>query len=176
MKNILFLFLLFSTSIVISQQQSYHDDAMRYFEINGTQKQYSKAIDEMFLLLKNQFSSYNIPDSVWDKLQKNKENSLLKIKSLLVSAYRSNFSHEELKELLAFYETPTGIQVANDVTKLTKEQKTEFAEFLTSTVGQKVQNQSQNLKNMVSEVSELWSRDLYKATLTRLKSEGYAVN
>lgn len=175
MKNIVFGFLLIFTSTVFSQQKSYHEDAMRYFELNGTEKQYSEAIDQMFSLLRSQYSSQNIPENVWNELQGDKKGPLLTIKSLLVSAYRSNFSHQELKQLLTFYESETGKQVVKDVNQLTAEQKNKFAKFLNSDIGQKVQHQSESLKMMVGEVSELWSRDLYKEVVSKLKAKGYAI-
>jgi len=45
--------------------------------------------------------------------------------------------------------------------------------FYDSQVGQKVQHQSESLKMMVGEVSELWSRDLYTETIEKLKAKGY---
>lgn len=171
-----FILGLLFTSTVFSQQESYHEDAMRYFEINGTEKQYSEAIDQMYELLKKQYTSLNVPSSVWKQLENNKKQPLQNIKALLVSAYRSNFSHQELKELLSFYESETGKQVVADISKLTPEQSEEFAKFLNSAVGQKVQNQSESLKMMVGEVSELWSRDLYRDVVSKLKEQGYAIS
>ena len=38
---------------------------MELLEINGTNKHYAKAIDQMFIMLQEQFEGKNIPSKVW---------------------------------------------------------------------------------------------------------------
>ncbi|WP_299246719.1 DUF2059 domain-containing protein [uncultured Aquimarina sp.] len=173
MRDIVFALTLFLTSTACMSQRSYHQDAIRYFELNGTEQQYDTAIEQMFALLKEQYSSQNVPDKVWEELKGDKTAALANIKSLLVSAYRSNFSQEDIKQLIVFYESETGQQMVKDGTQLSDAQKTKLSDFFNSKVGQKVQNQSDSLRSMVAEVSELWSRDLYTETIQKLKSKGY---
>lgn len=173
MNNLVFVLTLFLTSILYSQQKSYHEDVVRYLEINGTAQQYGGAVDQMFVMLKQQYMNNNVPEKVWEELINEKANALTDVKSLLVSAYRSNFSHESIKELISFYESDTGKQVVADITQLTDVQKIELNSFYNTEVGKKVQRQSESLKMMVSEVSELWSRDLYKQTVEKLEAKGY---
>ncbi len=173
MRYLAFCVTLFLTVTAYSQQKSYHEDALKYLGLNGTEKQYSAAIDQMFDLLKSQYSSQNIPDTVWQELKGIKKESLTTIKSLLVSAYRGNFSHEDIKSLITFYESDTGKQMVADMSQMSEDQKVKLSEFFNSDIGQRVKNQSDSLKSMVSEVSELWSRDLYKNTIEKLKAKGY---
>lgn len=173
MRDIVFALTLFLTVTACMPQRSYHEDAIRYFELNGTEQQYDAAIDQMFTMLKQQYSTQNIPDSVWEELKGDKTAALTNIKSLLVSAYRSNFSHEDIKQLIVFYESETGQQMVKDRTQLSDNQKSKLSMFYDSEVGKKVQNQSNSLRMMVSEVSELWSRDLYAETIQKLKAKGY---
>ena len=173
MKKSVIILTLFLTFTVCISQESYHADTVRYFELNGTEQQYSNAIDQMFDLLKTQYSAKNVPDAVWQEFQNNRSASLTNIKSLLVSAYRSNFTHDDIKGLIRFYESDTGQQLVKDGTKLNNVQKNELSVFFDSDIGKKVQNQSESLRTMVSEVSELWSRDLYNETIEKLKIKGY---
>ncbi|WP_405207816.1 DUF2059 domain-containing protein [Aquimarina sp. LLG6339-5] len=173
MRNLVFVLTLFLTVTANFAQRSYHEDTMRYFSLNGTEQQYDQAIDQMFTLLKQQYSSQNVPDSIWNELMGDKTEPLRNIKSLLVSAYRSNFSHEDIKELIVFYESKTGQQMVKDRTQLSDSQKVALSDFFSSEVGQKVQNQGDSLRTMVAEVSELWSRDLYTETIKKLKTKGY---
>ncbi|SEM17603.1 hypothetical protein SAMN04487910_4326 [Aquimarina amphilecti] len=175
MRNLVFVLTLFLTVTANFAQRSYHEDAMRYFSLNGTEQQYNVAIDQMFTLLKQQYSAQDIPDSIWNELKGDKKEPLTNIKSLLVSAYRSNFSHKDIKELIVFYESETGKQMVKDRTQLSDTQKVELSNFFNSEVGQKVQNQGDSLRTMVAEVSELWSRDLYNETIQKLKTKGYQV-
>ncbi|MFD2564624.1 DUF2059 domain-containing protein [Aquimarina rubra] len=173
MRYLVFVLTLFLTVTACFAQRSYHEDAIRYFELNGTEQQYDTAIDQMFSLLQQQYSNQNVPDNVWDELQSNKTDAITNIKSLLVSVYRSNFTHEDIKQLIIFYESETGRQLVKDRTQLSDNQKNKLSDFFNSEVGQKVQNQSDSLRSMVSEVSELWSRDLYNETIQKLKTKGY---
>lgn len=173
MRYLVFVLTLFLTVTANFAQRSYHEDAMRYFSLNGTEQQYDIAIDQMFTLLKQQYSAQQVPDTVWEEVKGDKKESLNNIKSLLVSAYRSNFTHEDIKQLIRFYESETGQQMVKDRSKLNDSQKVELSDFFTSEVGQKVQNQSNSLRTMVAEVSEQWSRDLYEETVKKLKSKGY---
>ncbi|MBQ4805098.1 DUF2059 domain-containing protein [Aquimarina sp. MMG015] len=173
MRNLVFVLTLFLTVTANFAQRSYHEDAMRYFSLNGTEQQYDQAIDQMFTLLKQQYSSQNVPDDIWNELMGDKTEPLRNIKSLLVSAYRSNFSHEDIKKLIVFYESETGQQMVKDRTQLSDSQKVALSDFFSSQVGQKVQNQGDSLRTMVAEVSELWSRDLYTETIKKLKTKGY---
>lgn len=173
MRDLVFVLTFFLTVTACMPQKSYHQDAMRYFELNGTEQQYNAAIDQMFDLLKRQYTDKNVPEATWKELKGIKPAALNNIKSLLVSAYRGNFSHEDMKELIAFYESETGQQFVTDRTKLSNDQQNELSAFYDSQVGQKVQHQSESLKMMVGEVSELWSRDLYTETIEKLKAKGY---
>ncbi|WP_299254848.1 DUF2059 domain-containing protein [uncultured Aquimarina sp.] len=173
MRDIVFALTLFLTSTVCMSQRSYQQDAIRYFELNGTEQQYDAAIDQMFTLLKQQYSTQGIPDKIWEELKGDKIAALTTIKSLLVSAYRSNFSHEDIKQLIVFYESETGQQMVKDRTQLSDNQKGKLSAFYDSEVGKKVQNQSNSLRTMVAEVSEQWSRDLYTETINKLKNKGY---
>ncbi|MBW1295026.1 DUF2059 domain-containing protein [Aquimarina litoralis] len=173
MRYLVFVLTLFLTVTANFAQRSYHEDAMRYFSLNGTEQQYDEAIDQMFILLKQQYSGQQIPENVWKEIKVDKKKSINDIKSLLVSAYRSNFTHEDIKQLIGFYESETGQQMVKDRSQLNDRQKVELSNFFTSEVGQKVQNQSNSLRTMVAEVSEQWSRDLYEQTVKKLKSKGY---
>ncbi|WP_378183389.1 DUF2059 domain-containing protein [Aquimarina sp. SS2-1] len=173
MRYLVFVLTLFLTVTTSLAQRSYHEDAIRYFELNGTEQQYDRAIDQMFSLLQQQYSNQNVPSNIWEELQSNKTDALTNIKSLLVSVYRSNFTHEDIKQLIIFYESETGRQLVKDRTQLSDKQKTELSDFFNSEVEKKVQNQSDSLRLMVSEVSELWSRDLYNETIQKLKTKGY---
>jgi len=144
-------------------QKSYHQDVVKYFELNGTEKQYSEAVDQMFELLKRQYSTLDIPLDIWQELQGVKEESLKHIKSLLVSVYKSSFSHQDIRELIAFYE-------------LSEVQRQKgMPQFLDSAIGKKLASQGESFKRDVAEVSTLWSRDLYKETVEKLKIKGYVM-
>ncbi len=160
---------------ITAQETTYVEDTMKYLELNGTSKQYDQAVDQLFVMLKQQYNGANIPDATWAELETVKPQELIKIKSLLVSAYRGNFSQEEVQEMIKFYDSPAGRQLTADPTAMSQEQKDAFALFNQSEIGQKIQTSKESLSRMVSEVSELWSRDLYKNITGQLKAKGYSM-
>ena len=168
------VFLLFALS-TMAQKTSYVQDTMKYLELNGTSKQYDQAVDQLFVMLKQQYATASIPDDVWADLKTVKPQELMKIKSLLVSAYRGNFSQEEVQEMIEFYDSPAGRQLVTDPTAMSQEQKDAYALFTGSETGKKITARKESLSRMVSEVSELWSRDLYKNITGKLQSKGYTM-
>lgn len=156
-----------------SQQKSFQEEVLNYFQLNGTEKQYDTAIDQMFVLLKNQYGNQQVPENVWKDLQKEKSIMLQDIKERLVPAYQVNFTKNDIQELIVFYSSETGKQLVNDPTGLSETQKTKYSDFLNSTIGQKVRSQGSRIGQMVTEVSETWSRSLYENIVEKLGAKGY---
>jgi len=173
MRNQFSVVILFLLILGCKPQTSYQDMVIQYFEINGTEDQYSEAVDKMFELLKNQYGAQQVPEKVWVELANNKAAALDDIKSLLVPVYQTNFEQEDIEVLLSFYESETGKQVVKDQSSLNEKQKEEFANFLVSKAGKKVQDKSEALQQMVSEVSESWSSALYATMIQKLSEKGF---
>lgn len=172
------IFLTLVTLITISfqgmaQERNFTESINHYISINGTSEQYSDAIDQLFVMLKQQYQGVNVTEMVWDELKLEKEGSLNQIKVMLASAYRSHFEHDDIKAMIEFYETPAGRQFAVDPVQLSLEQKDEVTFFYNSYAGKKLQNQSESLKEMVGQISESWSSQLYMKTKEKLAVKGY---
>ncbi len=166
----LFLTICFS---VTTYAQSFQEDIIKYLSINGTVQQYEKAYDEMFLVLRQQYQNVSVPEEVWTDLQSSKEKQVNYLIALLASTYRSHFTKEDIKTMLAFYESEAGKQLVEDYTKLTPEQNAAFSAFNTSEAGKKLEMVRPELAKDISETSEYWSRDLFKNTMQALKDKGY---
>jgi len=173
MKNIILLLVCITTFGIQAQEATYQQDVIKYLEMNGTTEQYSGAIDQLFELLKRQYASQNIDSATWIALRDEAQSETGKIKALLVSAYRGTYEHEDIKNLIAFYETPTGKQLLTDQTALDDNQQNMAAAFYNTDTGQKVISKRQEISRSVSEVSEFWSRDLYRKMVDKLAEKGY---
>ena len=92
---------------------------------------------------------------------------------MLVSAYRGTYEHEDIKNMMAFYETGTGKQLLLDKTALNAEQQKEASVFYNSPTGQKILTSEQQIARRVGEVSEIWSRDLYRNIVDKLAEKGF---
>ena len=95
---------------------------------------------------------------------------------MLVSAYRGNYEKQDLVSMLAFNQTPTGRQLIVDRTALSKEQRQIAADFYNSPTGQKILTSEQQVAHSVSEVSEIWSRDLYRMVVDKLAAKGFTLH
>lgn len=157
----------------ISQERNFTESINHYISINGTSDQYSDAIDQLFIMLKQQYQGVAVPETVWNELESEKKGSLNQIMVMLASAYRSHFEHDDIKDMITFYESPAGRQLLVDPVQLSTEQKDQVTFFYDSYTGKKLQNQSQSLREMVSQISESWSSQLYMNTKEKLSVKGY---
>ena len=175
MKKLLFALFFLSSLHFFAQKSTYHQDVINYLNTNGTANQYTEAIDQLFTLLKHQYQNYDISESLWEELKTDTKPELDRILNMLVSAYRGTYEQEDIKGMLTFYETPAGKQFITDKTNLTYEQQTEISNFYNSPVGQKILTSEQEITRRVGEVSEIWSRDLYRNLVDKLAAKGYVM-
>ena len=170
----LFLTLFFALSFMVGATgQNFQENLDEYLLINGTHAQYSNAYDQMFEMLGKQFSDQNVPATLWETLQENKEVEVTNILTLLSSAYRKNFSETDIAAMLVFFKSEAGRQLVVDPNTLSEEQRTVINDFFTSEVGQKIADVQTTLAADIAQISEYWSRDLFKATIEKLDAEGY---
>jgi len=157
----------------VAQERNFTESINYYININGTSEQYSDAIDQLFVMLKQQYQGQAVTEAVWDELKLEKQTALNQIKVMLASAYRSHFEHDDINELIKFYESPAGRQYKVDPVQLSQEQKDQITFFYDSYTGRKLKKQSKSLNEMVSQISESWSSQLYMSTKEKLAVKGY---
>ncbi len=175
MKKLLIAIFILTSLNTFAQEASYHEVALKYLQTNGTATQYEGAIDQLFGLLKQQYTGQNVPDETWTSLRSESSGEVNKILNMLVSAYRGTYDKEDLINMLAFNETGAGRQLLVDRTSLSKEQRQEAANFYNSATGQKILTSEQQIGSRVSEVSEIWSRDLYRSVTEKLAAKGFTL-
>ncbi len=176
MKKLLFILILSFSLQLFSQEANYRQLVAEYLEVNGTTEQYEKAIDGLFDLLKRQYNDQGVNDATWSSLREDTAPALGQIKAMLVSAYRGTYEKEDISNMLKFYKSPTGKQVLFNQTTMTEDQKVKAAQFYNSPTGIKVLDSQQEIAKRVSEVSEIWSRDLYRSVTDKLAEKGYVLN
>lgn len=173
MKKLL-IALFFTISLTtIGQERAYHEDVLEYLEVNGTKAQYANAIDGLFELLKKQYAGVDVPETAWAELKEESPKQVDRILAMLVSAYRGTYEQEDIQNMLAFYKTDTGAQLLSDKTALNYDQQKEAAVFYNTVTGQKILSSEQQIGSRVGEVSEIWSRDLYRNMIDKLAEKGF---
>ncbi|EAQ38433.3 hypothetical protein MED134_03939 [Dokdonia sp. MED134] len=175
MKKLLLAIFFISSLTIQAQDTSYHEDVLAYFKVNGTEAQYSNATDGLFDLLKKQYESQNVPETVWTELKAETPKQVERILNMLVSAYRGSYSQEDIQNMLAFYETGTGRQLLADRTALSYEQQKEASVFYNTPTGQKILMVEPDIAQNVGEISQIWSRDLYRSMVDKLAEKGYSM-
>jgi len=173
---VLAVIIILTFSNVKSQSLTYNEAIVEYLEINGTEAQYAQAVDALFTMLNKRYTNLNIPQETWKELENTyKEKSLKSIKLLLVTPYRKTFSEDNIKRMLTFYKSDVGQQMLADPTSLNTEQKAKAGDFYASDAGAKLLENRDSLGKRVSEVSEIWSRDLYRVVTNDLGNRGFAL-
>ena len=139
MKKTLTLFGLLLSMIAFSQSgDPYVDDVKYYLAVNGMEAQYSNAIDQMFVMLKEQYKDKGVLEETWQELEAKKTDALEDVKGMMVSAYRGYFTHTDIKNLIAFFESDAQRQRVADPSQLTQAHKEYLAAFFNSKTGEKL--------------------------------------
>lgn len=104
MKKILLTLTLALVAQVSFAQDTFKDDVRKYFGYSGQ----SAGLE----IVKNDLSS-NIPEEKKDAFIKELDVSLNSLIDNLADLYMTEFTHEEIKEINAFYETPVGNKLSS---------------------------------------------------------------
>ena len=155
-----------------SQVDAYSEDVKKCIESNGTMSYYEGVVDQMFVMLKQQFESQNVPDSVWEEVKTVKTDAMKELAQMMVSAYRGHFSHEDVKNMNVLYSSKAGKNMFKPE-QLTEGDKVILSEFYKSDTGQKVLGSQESITDSMSKISEMWSGDLYKSVIDKLSEKGF---
>jgi len=171
----LFLTLFFSTFFAVNAQvDAYQIDIINYLNINGTKQQYNDAYDNMFDVLKKQVVKKEIPEAYWkDFTTKGKDKSLDELVSFLAFAYRKHFTHEEIKEMTAFYKTDAAQKMLSHSPNLTEDDNKIISDYFDSDIAKKIRSKEKELSIDVADISSEWSRDLFAQKMSILVKDGY---
>jgi len=103
-----------------AQTSDFDRDLVKLMSVNGSSETYNMVYDQLTAQLKQ--AKPGAPDSVWSNLKRevyDKEvNDLTK---QLVPLYKKHFTHEDVKELISFYESPIGKKLTAKTPLLTQE-------------------------------------------------------
>jgi uncharacterized protein len=124
---------------------SFDQDILKLQQINGSAEAFRAIIPQLI----DRFKSLNskVPAEVWDELQKEFINtSITDLQKMLVPVYRKHFSQAEIRQIVAFYETPAGRKMAEKAPLLQQDSYT---------------------------VGEAWGKQLGEKVAERLKAKGY---
>lgn len=177
MKNTiqLFITILFCFSTTNAQnKESYQSLMMDYFKVSGIDAEYEAAYDSMVKMVQDAYQTQEVPTTTWQKIYNNKSTSVAKFKGILASEYRSIFEDkQDIRNLIKFYQSSTGVQYKKDRAGLTKSQLEDLEEFKTSITGMKLFSRVEQINKVKENTSIYWSRELICSVTTQLKEQGF---
>ncbi|WP_397363416.1 DUF2059 domain-containing protein [Olleya sp. R77988] len=161
-------------TVSFAQVDQYSEDVKKCIKSNGTIAYYEGVVDQMFTMLEEQFASQEVPTEVWTELKAEKPASLDELAQMIVSAYRGHFTHEDVKNMNKLYATKAGKNMFKPE-NLTEGDKIILKEFYQSETGQKIVSSQDSMNASMSDISIMWSGDLYKSMIAKLSEKGFDI-
>ena len=155
-----------------AQIDDFQKEVINYLNINGTRQQYGEAFEEVFPLLKRNFSKFDIPNKEWEKLRKDKTEQVDEVIRMLSFAYRKHFTREEIAAMTQFYETEAAQKMIKQKSLSASETKV-VQDFFNSEVGEKIETVRPALSKDVEIISSDWSKELFGSKMSTLVKDGY---
>ena len=118
-------------------------DIEKLLEITGSLDMGQQMVDQIFAMQQNVQSA--VPQEVWDEIRT--ELDMTRIRPVIVAIWARHFSHDDIRGLIEFYESPLG-------RKLVETQPAVMQESMAA--------------------GELWARQVLERIRTRLAQKGYA--
>ncbi|MBX2944360.1 MAG: DUF2059 domain-containing protein [Cyclobacteriaceae bacterium] len=101
-------------------QDSYTVLVKKYFEASGSAEAFKGAITSMM----TNFKSMNnqVPDEFWKEMEKEMlSTSIDDLVKMMVPVYKAHLTEADLKDIVKFYETPSGKKLAQKTPVITQE-------------------------------------------------------
>ena len=115
MKHIVLISLLIFSSATFAQTAK-EKDVRKLLELTGSAQRAMQVMKQIISIYKE--SNTNVPDKFWDEVEKEiNPNELIE---MMIPVYVKYYSEEDVKQLIAFYESPLGqkyISVSPQVTQ-----------------------------------------------------------
>ena len=173
MKRVFTLLLFLSVSATsFAQVDAYSEDVKKCVKSNGTMSYYEDVMDQMYQMLKVQFTDENVPDTVWAEVKKGKSAAMDELAQMMVSAYKGHFTHQDVKNMNTLYASKAGKNMFK-TDGLTDGDKVVLNEFYKSDTGQKILGSQESMNESMSKISEMWSSGVYRGVIAQLSDKGY---
>ena len=166
-----FLFVTLSTTS-FAQVDAYSEDVKKCIKSNGTMAYYEDVIEQMYIMLQQQFEAENVPESIWTEVKSTKQDAMGELAQMIVSSYRGHFTHEDVKNMNTLYASQAGKNMFKKEV-LSEGDKVVLNEFYKSDTGQKIMSSQDSMNESMSKISEMWSGNLYQKAIDLLSEKGY---
>lgn len=104
-------------SAAMAQDEARHANTHRLLELAGTQKVMAQALPQLLNSFKKTMP--NVPADFWDEFEKQADTN--ELVELIVPIYEAHFTDDEIKQLIAFYESPVGKKLSAETPAVSQE-------------------------------------------------------
>ena len=107
----------FAQDIIDKAEKAKRDDIRKLMKLTGSAEVGKQVMDQLFVTFKQSMPS--VPPEFWDKIShKVDANEMVE---LIVPIYAKYFSHDEIRQLIKFYESPLGKKLTKVLPDVTRE-------------------------------------------------------
>lgn len=104
----------------ILAQNTYDQDILKMLDLNGSTQVYDVMYNQMLLQMK--MGNASVPDSVWALMKTEVfDEKVRTLTQQIVLVYKKHFTHDDVKGLIAFYDSDLGKKMANKTPLVTQE-------------------------------------------------------
>ena len=153
---------------------AYQKDIIALLEINGTQEIHAVDYESVMTVLRKNFETMDVPESVWKGLKTDRAESMEELTRMLSFVYRKHFTHEEITELKAFYQTDAAQKwIERNKGELSETETQEVKAFIKTKLGKKETSKLEDIKVDSDVVVRRWKIELTGQKMSALIKQGY---
>lgn len=158
----------------VAQEDDYVIAVNECIENNGTLAYYDAVLDAMFLDFKTEFQASNIPDSMWETVEKEKKYAKNGLATMLSRAYKEHFTLQDLELMNELYASKAGQNMLQNKS-LSKKDKAYLDRFYNSATGKKIQNTQSEMSASLRRLAKIWINNTSNKVATLLSEKGYSL-
>ncbi|MBN1986334.1 MAG: DUF2059 domain-containing protein [Prolixibacteraceae bacterium] len=111
---------LLASLLATAQTSDFEKDIEKLLSVNGSSAAYDLAFDQMVAQFK--MMKTEAPDEVWKQVRTEVfDKEIAALTKQLIPIYKKHFTHEDIKGMIAFYESPLGKKLTDTTGKITTE-------------------------------------------------------
>jgi len=105
-KLLILSLLLIGFSFCHAQENNFDQDILRFLEVNGSKQTMEPMVNQMIKQFRSMKSG--VPEDFWTLLKLDLTADMTDLMKKMVPIYKKHLTHEEIKGLIEFYESPIG--------------------------------------------------------------------
>ena len=106
---------------VFGQTASFKKTCKKYFKITGSEENFKSVLKNMIKMYKESETMSIVPAEVWDEMEKDMIKEMDDLYDKIAVIYDKHFTEDDLKAIIAFYESPIGKKMVKEMPEIMQE-------------------------------------------------------